>query len=277
MRNVAGYYASQPPATMVATADTVQSPYDKGKLKAEACVSCHGESGNGTMPGIPSLAGQQPLYFVSAVQSYLDGRRHIETMEAMLRGISKVDMENMAVYFAAQTPAPRQTAAFGDPTAGEPLSAKCGGCHGARGLSHDAATPTLAGQDPQYLVTAMKAYHDGKRSHSNMVALLSDTSDAAFANIAAFYAAQKSEAADKSPLSVSDLAANCDRCHGPGLSNPTVATPKISGQDRDYLIMALRAYRDGKRESSTMHKMSLPYSDTVIESISSWYANQPAK
>jgi len=56
-----------------------------------------------------------------------------------------------------------------------------------------------------------------------------------------------------------------------------MAVPKINGQDKDYLVMALRAYRDDKRESSVMHKMSLPYSDSVIESISSFYASQPAK
>ena len=56
-----------------------------------------------------------------------------------------------------------------------------------------------------------------------------------------------------------------------------MAIPKISGQDRDYLIMALRAYRDDRRESSTMHKMSLPYSDAIIESLASLYASQPAK
>ena len=31
--------------------------------------------------------------------------------------------------------------------AGEPLSAMCGGCHGSRGVSVDASTPSLAGQD----------------------------------------------------------------------------------------------------------------------------------
>jgi cytochrome c553 len=56
-----------------------------------------------------------------------------------------------------------------------------------------------------------------------------------------------------------------------------MAVPKVRGQDRDYLIMALRAYRDDRRESSTMHKMSLPYGDAVIESIASYYAGQPAR
>ena len=56
-----------------------------------------------------------------------------------------------------------------------------------------------------------------------------------------------------------------------------MAVPKINGQDRDYLIMALRAYRGDKREQTTMHKMSLPYSDSILESVASYYANQPSK
>jgi cytochrome c553 len=61
------------------------------------------------------------------------------------------------------------------------------------------------------------------------------------------------------------------------VDNATLAVPKISGQDKDYLAMALRAYRDDRRESSTMHNMSLPYSDAVIESVSSYYASEPAR
>ena len=41
--------------------------------------------------------------------------------------------------------------------------------------------------------------------------------------------------------------------------------------------MALRAYRDGRRESSMMHNMSLPYSDSIIESLATAYASQTAE
>jgi cytochrome c553 len=94
-------------------------------------------------------------------------------------------------------------------------------------------------------------------------------------NIAAYYAAQKPQAADKVPGSAQELAEKCNRCHD--AENPTMTAPKMRGQDKDYLVMALRSYRDGKRESSTMHNMSFPYSNAMIESIASWYANQPAK
>jgi cytochrome c553 len=273
-RNVVGYYASLPPlAADESTLSDILSPYEKGKAATTACTDCHGEDGNSTAPGIPSLAGQQPLYFVSAVRAYLDGRREKPTME-MLRALDAVDLESLAFYYASQTPATREAAVFGDPAAGEPLTARCGGCHGADGVSTDSATPTLAGQDPQYLVAAIKGYRDQSRHHDVM---RDENTDKEIEDIAAFYAAQGSKAAEGGPITVQELAEKCDRCHGPDVDNPAMAIPKISGQDRVYLIMSLRAYRDGRRGSSMMHNMSLPYSEAIIESIASLYASQPAR
>ncbi len=275
IHDVAAFYSTLP--ALEAQTDKkgiTLSPYEKGKAATKVCASCHGEDGNATEPGMPSLAGQQPLYFMSAVQAYLHGTRNISTMETMLRGLSRIDLENMAIYYASQTPVRRGKPAVGDPVAGEPLTARCGGCHGAHGVSHDATTPTLAGQDAQYLVSAIKAYRDQTRTHDIM---LDDNTDQEIADIAAFYATQESKAAESGPVTVQELSAKCDRCHAPGIENPTMEIPKIHGQNRDYLIRALRAYRDGKRGSSLMHNMSLPYSEAIIESVASLYATQDAR
>jgi cytochrome c553 len=273
-RNVVGYYASLPPLkAAMESAVEILSPYDKGKATAAACTDCHGDDGNSKTAGIPSLAGQQPQYFVSAVRAYLDGSREKQTME-MLQALDAVDLESLALFYASQTPAPREAPAFGDPAAGEPLTARCGGCHGADGVSADSATPTLAGQDPQYLVSAIKAYRDKSRHHDVM---RDKNTDKEIEDIAAFYAAQGSKAAEGGPITVQELAEKCDRCHGPDVDNPAMAIPKIAGQNRVYLIMSLRAYRDGRRGSSMMHNMSLPYSEAIIESIASLYASQPAR
>ena len=45
----------------------------------------------------------------------------------------------------------------------------------------------------------------------------------------------------------------------------------------DYLVMALRAYRDNRRQTSVMHNMVLPYGEAVIETLASYYASQPVK
>jgi cytochrome c553 len=275
IRNVVGYYASLPPLEAAAAPkpEDVLSPYEKGKAAAGACAQCHGEDGNSRTAGTPTVAGQQPVYFVSAVRAYLDGRRRLIGKE-MMRELGKADLESLALYYASQTPAKREAPAVGDPAAGEPLSARCGGCHGAHGVSNDSATPSLAGQDPQYLAGAIKAYRDRSRRHD---AMLANNTDKEIEDLAAFYAVQESQAVESTRVTVQDLAAKCDRCHGPDVENPTMAIPKISGQDRDYLIKALRAYHDGKRGSSMMHRMSLPYSEAIMESVASHYASQPAK
>jgi len=269
--NVAGFYASLPPASSNGLHRSAMTSYEEGEAIAAVCIVCHGENGNSTTPGVPSIAGQQPLYFIAATQAYLHGIREISTMEETLRGLSKTDIEKLALYYASQTPLPREKPPFGDPIAGEPLSASCGGCHGANGISHDAATPSLAGQDPQYLLNATAAYRGHVRQHDVM---FGDKSDEDIQNIAAFYATQVSRAAEDEPMSAEKVTRSCDRCHAPGIENQAMVVPNLNGQDRDYLIMALRAYRDDKRQSSMMHKMSLPYSDTMIEGVASFYANR---
>lgn len=277
LRNVVGYYASLPPiATTPGTGAPVFLPYEKGKALAAACSKCHGGDGNTTTPGMPSVAGQQPRYLVVAVQEYLNGVRKTDPMHSLLRRLSKLDVESLALYFASQTPAQRAAPSFGDPAAGEPLTAVCGGCHGSHGVSTDAATPNLAGQDARYLLNALKAYRKTRR-HESMETYVRDLSQQDIENIAAFYAIQKSRPAEKGQTLVQELIEKCDRCHGANVDNTAMAVPKISGQDMDYLIMALRAYRDDRRESSMMHNMSLPYSDSIIESVSSHYASQPGK
>jgi len=277
LRNLAAHYASLPPvANVPAKNGKLVFPYERGKTLAAACAKCHDEDGNSKIPGIPNLAGQQPLYFVAAIQEYLHAERKTAPMHAKLRSLNKIERESVALYFASQAPAGRAAPPVGDAAAGQPLSAVCGGCHGPQGVSTDATTPGLASQDFKYLVDAIKAYRK-TRAHKGMRHSIADLSDRDVENIAAFYTVQKSRPAEKGQTFIQDLAEKCNRCHGADTDNPAMAVPKIRGQDKDYLVMALRGYRDDRRESSTMHRMSLPYSDSIIESIASLYASQPAK
>jgi len=276
LRNVAAYFASLPPVASAATADIKHSsPYEQGKAAAAGCAKCHGEDGNSKIPGTPSLAGQQPHYLVAAIQEYHQGDRATSAMRSTLRDADNLELESLALYFASQTPVKRGAPAHGDAAAGEPATALCGGCHGSNGVSVDAATPSLAGQDAQYLEKAIKSYRT-TRKNWGMQRYVAGLGDKDIDNIAAYYASQEPKAADQVPTSTQELAAKCDRCHDQDAS-PTMAAPKMKGQDKDYLVMALRAYRDGKRESSTMHNMSFPYSNAIIDSLASWYASRPAK
>ena len=165
---------------------------------------------------------------------------------------------------------------MGDPAVGELLSAECGSCHGAKGVSTDKKIPTLASQDSQYLTRAIKAYQDESRQQQEMHTTLVKNSLTDIQHIAAFYTVQKSRPAEEKAFSLKEMTDDCERCHAPGMENPMMIFPKIRRQNREYLIKALKSYRDKQRGSSPMHKMSLPYSEAVIELIATWYANQPA-
>ena len=273
LRNVIAYYSSQPPVPAASESAQQASLLEKGKALAAACVKCHGEEGNSRTPGIPSLAGQQPQYLITAVQEYHRGERRTPAMEKILRDASRRELESLALYFASRMPAQRPAPPRGDPKAGEPQTAMCGGCHGPNGVSRDAATPSLAAQDPQYLAKSIRAYRTSRR-HWGMQRFVAGLTDSDIENISAFYAAQPSQPADSIPSSARELAAKCDRCHD-AEPTPQMVTPILRGQDKDYLVMALRAYRDDKRESTTMHRMSILYSNAVIDEIASFYASRP--
>ena len=68
----------------------------------------------------------------------------------------------------------------------------------------------------------------------------------------------------------------CTGCHGvPGYNNiyPTYKVPKVAGQNYLYLVAALKAYRDGERDHSTMELQSSAMSEEDIEDVASYFAS----
>jgi cytochrome c553 len=190
----------------------------------------------------------------------------------MLASLKQVDIEKMAMYFAAQSAPERAAPPFGDPVAGKADSAFCGKCHGSRGISHDPMVPNLAGQEPVYLVNSIKAY----RAHDRICeAQQTQRSDQQIENIAAYYATQKTLASVvQETLTGAELAAKCDRCHAPTNRERKLNVPSLKGQSHDYLVNAMKEYRGEDRDNSMMHKMSSRYNDEMIEAIATYYAGQ---
>src|SRR3974377_2128046 len=89
----------------------------------------------------------------------------------MLASVSDANLDNIALFYALQRPARAQTRAPGDQGAGKAAAAACAGCHGEQGVSGAPATPSLAGQDAQYLAAALKSYKDGSRGDPTMKGL----------------------------------------------------------------------------------------------------------
>ena len=68
----------------------------------------------------------------------------------------------------------------------------------------------------------------------------------------------------------------CTGCHGiPGYNNvyPTYKVPKIGGQNYEYLVSALKAYRAGERHHSTMELQAASLSDQDIDDIAAFFAS----
>ena len=73
----------------------------------------------------------------------------------------------------------------------ENAHAMCIGCHGIPGYKTAFPdvyhVPKIAGQQPAYLVNALKAYKSGERSHPSMRGIAASLSDQDMADLAAYY------------------------------------------------------------------------------------------
>ncbi|MDT8437801.1 MAG: cytochrome c [Wenzhouxiangellaceae bacterium] len=69
------------------------------------------------------------------------------------------------------------------------------------------------------------------------------------------------------------LGFTCTGCHGiPMYKNvyPTYTVPKLGGQNQEYLVSALKAYRAGERRHATMQAQASTLSDQDILDITAW-------
>ena len=83
--------------------------------------------------------------------------------------------------------------AEGDAKAGEVKAIPCMGCHAIPGYSNVYPTyhvPRVGGQQPAYIVAALKAYRSMERSHPTMQAQAATLSDEDMADIAAYFSAK---------------------------------------------------------------------------------------
>lgn len=98
----------------------------------------------------------------------------------------------LASALVAGIAAAQGSAPAGDAAKGREKVQMCQGCHGIDGwrtaypeVYH---VPKIAGQQPAYLLAALKAYKTGDRTHPSMVAIAASLSDQDMANLAAYYA-----------------------------------------------------------------------------------------
>jgi cytochrome c553 len=178
-------------------------------------------------------------------------------------------------------------AVVGDATAGQAKIAVCGACHGPDGNSLAANFPKLAGQGQRYLLKQLHEIKDGKRVVLEMTGMLTNFNDQDFADIAAFYSAQKPSigAADEKLVAqgealfrggkLSQGLPACTGCHSPdGVGNAPAGFPHLGGQHADYIKKQLVAFREGERtndgDTMVMRSIAAKLSNKDIEALSQY-------
>ncbi len=165
--------ASPAAATPAVTADPyADGSAQAGATKAAVCFSCHGPDGNSQNPAFPRLAGQNAVYIAQQLHLFKAGVRPNPVMQPMASGLSDQDIDDLAVFFAAQTPqgleadpsywqAGRALYLQGDAKRGVP---GCVACHGPLGRGNPAAGyPALEAQQSVYVVSQLQQYANGTR------------------------------------------------------------------------------------------------------------------
>ena len=161
----------------------------------------------------------------------------------------------------------------------EELSSTCLGCHGVVSYNNiypSYKVPMLGNQHKDYLVAALKAYRSGERAHPTMRAQAANLSDQDISKIADYFSSFRlddSKQAD-SDVKIIEEANACVGCHGPDGNSLVPTFPKIAGQYQDYLLHALKSYKNGNRNNAIMNGIASTLSDEQMIILSKYYASQ---
>ncbi|HZF30902.1 MAG TPA: c-type cytochrome [Gammaproteobacteria bacterium] len=154
----------------------------------------------------------------------------------------------------------------------------CSGCHGIADYRTAYPmvypVPRIGGQDASYMVKALQEYKAGDRKHPTMQAIAATLSDQDMANVAAYYAGLGTSGASAA-AEQTKVDATCVACHGAqGSKATTPQTPRLAGQQRDYLVQALTDYRKKARSNVIMAAMAAPLTDEQIRELAAYYSLQ---
>ena len=159
-----------PAARCMAAADIAA-----GRDKAQPCLACHGQNGISSMPGVPSLAGQQDQFIQWQLVFFQSGRRPNPMMAPLVATITDKDIRDLGAYFHSL---PYNTT-VNDPTPDPSLTAKgkviaqqhrCASCH-KEDFRGERAAAAIAGQREDYLVKALKDYRSSARPSTGVAAM----------------------------------------------------------------------------------------------------------
>lgn len=161
-------------------------------------------------------------------------------------------------------------------------TAACSACHGDDGNSRMEKTPSLAGQPEFFLLNQLVLMREGVRQIEVMTPLVKDLTDTEIETLARHFA-RLTPTANKEPVDQelvkrgAELAArlHCGSCHLPTLAGQ-VQMPRLAKQRIDYLIEAMKQFRDNKRSGADtlMSAAVFGISDTDIAALAHYAASR---
>ena len=187
-----------------------------------------------------------------------------------------------AVMAALALPAAARAA---DPPPGiKAIVQGCAACHGAKGVSTIAQTPSLAGQPNIFTQYQLVFMRDGGRKPGVMAASVKTLTDDNIRELGAYYESLPPPPALKTPSKVDEAKVmalikprRCDSCHKEDFSGQG-ETGRLAGQRPDYLIKSLKDFRTTERRGrglGAMMEVSVTLKDEDIEMIAAYLARRP--
>ncbi len=167
--------------------------------------------------------------------------------------------------------------AEGDAERGKTLAYTCLGCHGIEGYRNaypSFRVPKLGGQKADYIAAALRGYQNGEREHGTMQGQAYSLSDQEIDDLAAYFGSYENETIASGGVQAPafDKAATCVACHGANGIGVQPTWPTLAGQYEDYLVHALKQYRDGVRTNVLMMPMATALTDADIKALAAYYA-----
>jgi cytochrome c553 len=159
----------------------------------------------------------------------------------------------------------------------------CLACHGDKGQSQLANTPSLGAQQPGYTLIQLYMFREGLRKFEVMNQMTKGLSDDDLHAIGDFLATLPKPASpgagDAGRMQhAKDLVTkeHCDSCHNADFSGRD-NIPRVANQREDYLAKTLREYKNNTRAGydGTMSEVLQPVSDAEITELAYYLAHQP--
>lgn len=158
----------------------------------------------------------------------------------------------------------------------------CSNCHGDSGVSAIPEVPTLASQNPAYLLEQMRKFERGERGDKFMQGLIKVLKDDERMNIALYYASvplpapARVENSEGARRGREIFEKKCVACHGSN-ARGNDAIPRLAGQKASYLRVSLERYKSGKgdRRDPQMSAVAAALNNDEISAVVAFLATLP--